>query len=665
MRTLIYIFSILLLLPVKSSFCQSGQPDPTFGIDGIVTTDINSGSTDFLRAIAIQPDQKILAAGSTGSGATSDFLVVRYLPDGSPDPDFGIDGIVRIDFNGVSSSCYAIALQSDGRIVLAGQTSINNASDFAVAQLNTDGSPDTTFSHDGKVITDLTTMYEFANTVLIQKDGKIIAAGRLESKTYSDFAAVRYLANGDLDPDFGVQGIVTTSIRDEDEARCGVIQSDGKIILAGFSSVSAKGDFTMVRYLEDGSIDKSFGTSGKVLTDLQGTGGSDFASSIVEDPNGDLVLTGSANFNNLFLESDIGVARYDADGHLDLNFGNQGIYILQLGGNTQAYGLARQSDGKYIIAGKSDYIFSHNQWLLARINHDGGLDSLFGDHGLTLTDLAGNSEQPFGVLVQNDSRIVAGGLDGDFPALDFVLARYIADYTMTYFIESENLCYGEANASISVTVTSGGVPPLQYSIDGNNFQSGSFFDGLAAGTYTVTVRDSEVPAVTGTIGPITVADGPVPPAVDYEVIDNNITIMIQDPGTFLVSIDGSNFQPVFEYHSLPDGTYHIVVIDLNGCIISMQDVTINFTSVHQPDRFPISLSPNPAKDILSIRPGEKLASVNASITDLSGRLFSREILNTGSDGSLSIDVKALTNGMYILTLNDGNHQGTTKFIVSR
>lgn len=665
MQFLYPIFFILLLSPVSTSYGQSGLPDPSFGDNGIVITDISSGQPDILRAIAIQPDQKILAAGSIGTGAASDFVVVRYLPDGSPDPDFGVDGIARIDFNGVPSSCYAVAVQPDGRIVLAGQASTNNASDFAVARLNTDGSPDTTFSHDGKVITDLSTTFEFPNTVLLQKDGKIIAAGRLESKTFSDFAAVRYLPNGDPDPDFGFQGIVTTSLQSEDEVRCGVIQPDGKIILAGFSSVSAKGDFAMVRYLEDGTIDQSFGTNGKVLTDLEGAGRSDFASGIVMEPDGHLVLTGSANFDNLFLASDIGVARYDADGHLDLSFGDQGVYLLKLGGNTQAFNIARQSDGKYILAGKSDYVFSHNQWLIARINHDGGLDTLFGDHGLTLTDINGNNEEPTGILIQNDSRIVVGGLTGDFTTLDFVLARYIADFTMSYFIESENLCPGEANAVISITVSQGGVPPYQYSIDGMNFQTLPLFSGLASGKYTITVRDSDVPPHTGTLGPITIAGSPTPPEVDYEVTDNNVHIIVHDSGTYLVSLDGLAFLSEFEYFNLPDGTYHFIVIDQNGCIISEQDVTINFTAVHEPGRMSLVLSPNPAREILKIQLDQKATTVNAGITDLSGRMIFKESVNTDVDGSLSINISHLDSGIYMLSLKNGNKIGSAKFIVVR
>ncbi len=664
MRTYHYICFILSVLTASNAFCQSGQPDVTFGVNGIVKTDIDSGSFDLMRAIAIQPDQKILAVGSIGTGNTSDFVVVRYLPDGSPDPDFGIDGIAIIDFDGMSSTCYAITIQPDGHIVLAGQTSHSNAADFALARLNTDGSLDTTFSHDGKVVTDLSTAFEYPNTVLLQEDGKIIAAGRMESKTFSDFAAVRYLPNGEPDEDFGFHGIVVTSLQSEDEATCGVIQSDGKIILAGYSSVSAKGDFAMVRYLEDGTIDKTFGTNGKVITDLQGTGGSDFASSIVMEPNGNLVLTGSANFDYTVLESDIGIARYDADGHLDPTFGNQGIYILELGGNTQAFGLARQTDGKYIIAGKSDFVFSHNQWLLVRINHDGGLDTLFGDHGLTLTNLNGNSDQPFGVLIQKDSRIVVGGFYVDLANYNFVVARFIADYAMSYFIESENLCYGEANATISVSVTAGGVPPYQYSLDGINYQSSFIFSGLAAGEYTVTVRDSEVPSVTGTIGPITISDGPVPPHVEYTVTDNNLLITVDDPGVYFVSVDGGAYTSVFEYLELPDGTYHIVIIDENGCIISSNDVTINFTAVHEPDKMSISLSPNPAKDILFAGLDEKLTSVNACITDLSGRMIRKENLKADHDGNVSIDIKELTNGMYILTLNDKMTFGSTKFVVN-
>ncbi|HZV68025.1 MAG TPA: T9SS type A sorting domain-containing protein [Saprospiraceae bacterium] len=664
MRKLICFLTIAISISTAPLFSQSGTLDPTFGVDGIEKTDIGS-SFDIMRAITIQPDQKLLAVGSSGSGGSADIVVVRYLPDGSPDPDFGANGIARMDFDGLPSTGYAIALQPDGQIVLAGYTSNNNNIDFALSRLNPDGTQDTTFSHDGNVTTDLGTTYEFPNSVVIQEDGKIIAAGKITSNTFSDFVMVRYLANGELDSVFGNNGIVTTSLRDEDEVTAAAIQPDGKIILSGFAAIAAKGDFAMVRYFEDGTVDKFFGTGGKVFTDLEGAGRSDFSTSMLLEPNGNIVLAGAANFDNMFIESDIGVVRYDQDGNPDKSFGDQGIFILKLGGNTQAQDIARQPDGKYIVAGKSNFVFSHNQWLMFRLNPDGEIDTKFGDLGLTVTDLDGESESASGIEIQNDSRIVMGGYNGDFTKLDFVMARYIADFVMDAFIGPEITCHSGSDGSLVVVVTDGGVPPYSYSLDGINFQSGATFDGLPAGTYTVTVKDSQSPGVTGTIGPITIADAPEPPLVYYQITDNDLDIIIDEPGIYFFSINGSAFGPDFLFPDLPDGTYHVVVIDQNGCVIYENDIDIQFTAVIEPDHFPVSVFPNPCKDFLTIGSGVKNAKMNVSTLDITGQLLNNLTATSDAEGSLKLDVSNLTNGIYFIKIKTGNLETRRAFVVVR
>ncbi len=664
MRKLSYIFCFPLALFFTPSYSQSGIPDSTFGENGIVITDINSGSSDFLRAIAIQPDQKILAFGSSGSGTGADLLVVRYLTDGTPDPEFGTNGIVHVDFNSTGDNGHALTIQPDGKIVLAGETSVKGQSDFALARINIDGSLDETFGDGGKVVTNMGSTFEFPNAVTLQEDHKIIAAGRVSAGNFSDFGMVRYNPDGKVDSMFGVNGIVITSIRDEDEAKGIVIQPGGKIILGGFASVNAKGDFAMVRYLDDGTIDKTFGSGGKVLTDLEGTGRSDFPNSMIQDPNGNIVLAGNANFDNLFLETDFGIARYTSEGDLDQSFGIHGIYILSLGTNDQIQSIVRQPDGKYLVAGKSDVVFT-NKWILARLKSEGGLDTLFGNHGIVLTDLDGTTEVPSGILIQNDSKIVVGGLNGDFAHADFIVARYIADFIMTTMIVSGVTCHGVADAAFSVAV-SGGVPPYKYSLDGIHFQTSSFFFGLPAGEYTVTVSDASSPSVLGSIGPVKIDDAPAPPAVDVQVQGNTIIINVDSTGTYLYSIDnGVTYQSTNAFSNLPDGLYSIVVKDQNGCITYVGEANIQNTAVHDIDQATVSISPNPCSDFITIDAGEKYISLNINITDLSGRLIRKETLYPDTSGEVVYDVSALVDGIYFLTLNDGNHREGVSFVVVR
>jgi len=660
MRKIIYLLSIFLAFSTFSS-SQSGLPDTTFGVNGIVRTDV--GQFDLLAAIAIQPDQKILAVGSSNFGGGADFYVARYLTDGSVDADFGEDGSVLIDLIGTDDRPHAIFIQKDGSILIAGQTRRNNGEDFSLVKLKSDGTPDPEFGDNGMVIHDLGSTYEFANAMAVQEDGKIVLAGKIESKTFSDFAVTRYLPNGEVDPDFGNNGIVVTSLQSEDEIKAVTIQPGGQIVVAGFSSVNAKGDFALVRYLEDGTIDDSFGDHGKVLTDLADNGGSDFINAMSVDPDGKIVVAGSANFDNLFIESDLGMVRYDPDGQPDPGFDNDGIYILDLGNNTQVQSIARQSDGKYLVAGKTDYVFGHNEMMLARILHDGGLDTSFGDQGISLIDLDGDSESATSMVVQNNSRVVIGGNNGTFTNLDFVLARFIADFTMDAFIGPEITCHGGSDGSLFVAVTEGGIPPYTYSLDGINFQSSSTFNGLSAGTYTVTVKDSQSPGVTGSIGPITIADTPEPPTVHYVIVENDLIITVDGPGIYFYSLNGVMGGSVFT--DLPDGPYHFIVEDQNGCFVYENDFIIQFTAVKELDRSPVSVFPNPCKDFLMIGSEVKNATMSVSTLDITGQLMNNLIATTDAQGFLKLDVSNLTDGIYFIKIKTGGLETRRAFVVAR
>lgn len=644
-------------------FAQSGSLDSSFGVNGIVATDIGASSFDLLHNIIIQPDQKILAVGSSNS-ATSDFAVIRYLADGTPDPDFGVNGIAIINFGGYDVG-HAVAVLPDGKLIVAGESQIGGSYDFALTRLYPDGTIDSTFGVNALVITDLGGDYEFATSLAIQEDGKIIAAGKIVngSVVTADFGMVRYSADGIIDSGFGMDGKVRTSVRDEDEATGIILQSDGKIVLGGFAAVNAIADFAMVRYLDNGEIDKSFGIGGKTITDVEGTGRSDFESCMMQDKDGYILLAGSPNYEPFFGEADMGMVRYDRDGHIDPNFGIQGVYILDIGTNSQMEAIAQQPDGKYLMAGKSDVISFKNQWIIARIRNEGGLDTLFGDHGIVVTDMPGNNETVQSIAIQQDSRIVAGGVGGS-ASIDFTLARYIADFIMTANVSGVT-CPGQTNGQIVMTV-SGGVEPYSYSLDGIIFQDSPVFNDLAPGVYNVTVHDSNGNGVTATFGPIQINDVMAPP-VEVDVTGNIITVTV-DGGVapFQYSVTGGVvFQAGNIFPGLSDGAYTVVVVDGNGCIIYNDVAIVQATGIHDLAEISFSISPNPCREFISIEMESKAQDVSGIIVDMNGRWIRNELITLGANGKFTLNVNQLANGSYTLWLQDGERWGSASFVVSR
>jgi uncharacterized delta-60 repeat protein len=213
-----------------------GALDPTFGTGGEVTTDF--GGSDSAEAVGIQSDGKIVTAGSTFSGGLQHFVLARYNADGNLDSSFGSGGKVTTDFGGFDAAS-ALVIQPDGRIVAAGRGS----GDFALARYNADGSLDPTFGSGGKVTTDFGGSDD-AFGVALQADGKIVAAGQ----GGSDFGLARYNADGSLDPTFGSGSRVTTDLGGFEDAIAVALQNDGKIVITGQKFSGGFQQFALARY---------------------------------------------------------------------------------------------------------------------------------------------------------------------------------------------------------------------------------------------------------------------------------------------------------------------------------------------------------------------------------------------------------------------------------
>jgi uncharacterized delta-60 repeat protein len=199
--------------------------DPAFSSDGLVTTNFSGYHGDSAYALALQPDGKLVAAGDTFSGIYSTFALARYNPDGSLDATFSGDGKLTTGFAGTHAAAYALVMQPDGKLVAAGQSGGN----FALARYNPDGSLDATFDGDGKVVTSLGG-YGSALALILQSDGKLVAAGY----SSNNFALARYNLDGSLDTSFDGDGKLTTDFfGGTDEASALALQPDGKLVAAG------------------------------------------------------------------------------------------------------------------------------------------------------------------------------------------------------------------------------------------------------------------------------------------------------------------------------------------------------------------------------------------------------------------------------------------------
>jgi uncharacterized delta-60 repeat protein len=223
----------------------TGTLDTTFGASGFVTTPIGSSSMDNGHSVALQSDGKIVVGGD-GSGV---FAVVRYNTDGSLDSAFGLNGIVTTSF-GNYAGAVSVAIQPDGKIVAVGQSGSSGDWDISVARYTITGTLDLGFGTAGVVVTPIGSSADYGSAVAVQSDGKIVVAGGSSNGNDDDFAVVRYSPTGALDTLFGVGGIVVTPIGLGDDSGFSVaLQSDGKIVVAGSSYGHTDNDFAIVRYL--------------------------------------------------------------------------------------------------------------------------------------------------------------------------------------------------------------------------------------------------------------------------------------------------------------------------------------------------------------------------------------------------------------------------------
>ena len=387
---------------------QPGAFDPTFGSGGVVVADLGGAARTAVYDVKTQPDGKVVALEvDIVSNAT---YVLRYLPDGTPDPSFGQQGVATLPS---ALDPYALALQPDGKVLVGGSVSPGS---FAVARLLATGELDQDFDGDsgnanGLVSTQMSAAGPgHGHAITVDSKNRIVLAGTQNAATKSYFAIARYQPDGKLDQNFNGGGRLVDSTSAADQLWAVTTQDDGKIVAAGGTGASPNGDTVVGRYSENGAPDSMF-NGGRTQIDV---GGEDVAAGLALQPGNQVLLASKSN------AGDDRLVRLTSEGLEDPTFAGGNVPL-----SVQALALA--PDGKIVLGG-SVLDNGNDACAVARFNADGSPDSGFGNGAAVLTRAVPNSPCVVeAAAIAPDGKIVAGEHTGEYPHERAAITRYQVD----------------------------------------------------------------------------------------------------------------------------------------------------------------------------------------------------------------------------------------------
>jgi len=429
------LFFISMLFRTISSQAAPGDLDPSFGLDGIADVDLGGSLEDTALDFALQADGKIIAAGVTGSFSSGSSAVVRFLPNGSLDPDFNGDGRVFFDLSSEAEITSAVEILADQSLLICGIKDANpdpNMQDIEafLLKLKSNGDPDLNFGTSGLVTESLGGLFSFSADCLVQNDGKLLLMFSLIDPVAqtSDLFVARYLEDGTPDTSFGTNGKKTIILSSAFLTNRGQQRPDGKILVAGsliqFSIFDAKA--ALVLLTENGDLDSSFGAGGEAILDA-GAGFSSIFREAKLQSDGKIVAGGLLDNG---VEGDFLIARFSADGILDSDFGPslQGFEHTDIssGSNDNGSSLVIQPDNRIVLAGSDG-----QDMAVVRYSSDGNLDNTatFSDDGIVTVNFPDALEDNVSkILLQEDGKILLGGnATTTSESRNFALARLLAD----------------------------------------------------------------------------------------------------------------------------------------------------------------------------------------------------------------------------------------------
>jgi uncharacterized delta-60 repeat protein len=457
-RTLLVAVFFLSICAVQSAVADVGELDASFGQDGRMATALGNYG-DQAYAVRIQPDGKILVAGSSANGADLDFALVRYYPDGSFDETFNGNGAVTTLIGRDDDEIAAIALQDDGYIVAAGYAVNNGSKDFALARYTPDGLLDYSFGTGGVVMTEFSTLDDELTAVTIDRQGRIVAAGYTTGTSGRALLVARYLPGGAPDPAFGYQGVSLVGIGSDALARDIILDRQGRILLTGSYSEEDHTALMVLRFDEAGELDNGFGTEGMAVPADNPALTEGFAIALHGETG--ILVAGSVGEPG---ELDSALFRFTGSGQPDLRFGSNGLLITEAsqqddmalavdvqGDAICLSGFAAANEGRQFLYIYHQVTVSEADSVSFAMDTAGGATSLnigqrqdlgsyeeyqgYGDVSIMPERTIVNTT-PFGYLsndisyavaIQPDGKAVAAGVSGDqYGQHTIALARYTA-----------------------------------------------------------------------------------------------------------------------------------------------------------------------------------------------------------------------------------------------
>ena len=413
------LFSLL-----KIAHAAGGDLDPAFDGDGRRIF-FSSTTEDRGLAVALQTNGKIVVVGDTDFFGTADALVMRFDLNGRADSTFDNDGRRIYDEPGAEDHGQAVAVQANGKLVVAGYSNLFGTNDALILRFNDNGALDRTFDNDGRRIF-ISNGDERIQAVAVQSsDGKIVAAGHTNFFGTNDILVLRFHADGRLDSSLAGDGSLVLNLPANDVVQAVALQPDKKIVVAGYTNVFGDNDFAVTRFNENGSLDTTFDGDGRQI--IRSFGGDDRAQAVALEPTTkrrkNLVAGLPTSGNN-----DFAVVRLNPNGSLDSSFHFDGrVVISGFGGDDRAQAIALQGDGKIIVAGYTN-ASGNNDFAVARLTANGNLDASFNGDGRAVTRGFGGDDRALATVVSPiGGRIVVVGYTDGLGTKDVAAACYLPE----------------------------------------------------------------------------------------------------------------------------------------------------------------------------------------------------------------------------------------------